>query len=57
MIQEAAAQTPERDASYDRSDAFDMAQLWERPDGLVIDARPTGNLALRNVWPYLIVEV
>jgi len=38
MIQQAATQTPAREASYERSDAFDMAQLWERPDGLVIGA-------------------
>jgi hypothetical protein len=61
MIQEAAAQTPEREAPYDRSDAFDMAQLWERPHGLVIAHPMTpGLLAIRhyrNVSPYLIVEM
>jgi hypothetical protein len=46
MIREAAAQTPEREASYERGDAFDMARLWERPHEPVIGARPTGNLAL-----------
>ena len=36
IIQEAAARTPEREAFYDRIDAFGMAPLWERPHWLII---------------------
>jgi hypothetical protein len=44
MSQAAAAPTPEREASYERSDAFDIAQLWERPAlaGIVATGRVLG---------------
>jgi hypothetical protein len=50
MIQEAAAQTPACEASYERSDAFDMVQLWERPDGLVIGAPTYRQSGIRGMF-------